>query len=90
MPWSKQNLYFSNSKLAHTQVLLHGATMAQGYGGLVRRRFKEIFNLRSGWQELAPSSPSQPGTIKPAAPPSTLVRIYYPESHQASLLVRPY
>lgn len=30
---------------------------------------------------------SQPGTIKPAAPPWTLVKMYYSDSYQASFLV---
>lgn len=64
---------------------IRGSIIAQGYGGRVKGAPTLVSSDKDGRSWLP--SPSQPRAIKSAALPSTLVRIYYLDSYQASLLV---
>jgi hypothetical protein len=59
--------------------------MAQGHRGMVKAA--STLEISKMLAEVGFFSSSQPGARKLALPPLTLVRIYYPDSYQASLLV---
>lgn len=62
-----------------------GTIKAQDYGGRVKEASPRYLKHEDNRSWLPPSS--QPGAIKLPPLPSTLVRMYYPDSDRASILV---